>query len=393
MKRTRDGNEESDLIHVPGTLSCVRSVFLQGTLVRDVIAKWVDNLETLWWLYQTCSNTLRVLGDLPDIVLYREARTYKHGQLCHAVTTRFEARQPVPTRCLTHLMTDARQFISYELLVAGGGASLEFVRLFVVHRHSITLDPVCMMGGTYDEYSSLESQIVEGAVNSGSWGWLQMVLTIVQPSPFLFDEAMTDAFFGGMHKEVYAHVGVVPNANFMRNALTASKGTECIEFICETWPGIARGQAGTLESSMFWPCKLQPLVYYISWLRHHHSIAIDYEALFVARMAHDTVPRSRTDNPEILDWLRPLALALFSARRRVQADALPIFLSGERLTIYGQGVRGAHGLNVFPGLRDSDHYAYWHPENLLVATGILSEGNAYAGLDGTAIPKYVRRPK
>ena len=93
-KRVRTVKGPSTAVIGCGLVPALRSVLFDRSLVCGLIASRAElTLTDLWNLYQTCSGTLNALSDYHDIVLYREARLYHHGELNHVLTVALKERR------------------------------------------------------------------------------------------------------------------------------------------------------------------------------------------------------------------------------------------------------------------------------------------------------------
>jgi len=132
--------------------------------------------------------------------------------------------------------------------------------------------------------------------------------------------------------------------------------TASLEFCAATWPDVVAYYIGRLPYS---DCTLLGLKWAASYA-NRYGLDMDYEAIHV-HLRERHVDDSRNERLT-LEWLAPLALARFSRRLEKDSKALPVFGNTRDQYTYRM-----HGLGVvynkFPGLQDSQHYAFHHPKN------------------------------
>jgi len=317
----------------------VRDVLHMGDLVRLIASSPVLELMDVWNLYRSYSFALRALKDDPDICVFREARLHYNGGLYKPLKRALKKGDPGLARCLVvHL---SQHPVEGSVAYYACGTSLEYAKVV----YSI-LSAYGSGDLDYCLASSLSRGNVENFRRVEEWA-LRVDVTdsidYVDTLHMLIGLGLVDIALAAKPDNVTE--GEWIDQLWLSSSCDWSS-TLALEYVAETRPETMRQ---FLDN---WHMTVGTDLVLIKWLvgyarRIGHPV--NYEEWYVHCMQTEepgTEPRGK-----ILQWLKPLALQQFLRRRKVDPTAQP-------------DPNNLYFTTVFPGVRDRDHYAYDHFENI-----------------------------
>ena len=322
-------------------------------LIRDL------SLTELWSLYQSCASARRVLFEHPDIVVWREARTLYHGSLGKSLKHAFKRGDTRLRRSLCHYLSvtprEDRNILQYAC-----GVCLDYVLVVWTEeekagRRSSSYLAWSLEFGIESHYYRVRSFLeatrdVTFADEELAW------IKAVQRGCLVIASTLWHSL-----KET---VPMTP-CEWVQQAVHCKDNTRGLDHALAQWPSKILILAHCLAHQPYRWTLLS--VQWIASYANREGIRLEYEALYASLMDNSVFRRTIKKPDRIMEWLRPLALRQFSARRKKNPSADPLWPanSGGHCVYVRHCCCGDDDVMKFPGIRDELHYAYGHPENML----------------------------
>lgn len=312
------------------------------------------DLGSLWSLYSMCAHFRGMLRDLPEIVLYREARANWCGRLHKVLKRRFKLRERVPLRCVQHVM-EHEHFNEFKFYRYAAITSVECVCAYVASR-SVHLERVtehilqgALRSGSREHYAAICAVLDKGDVETWMMRQNEMLRStaIKHGLPEVGIEIWSSSF------TIFEW-----GAHFVRYAMRASNNTISLDYALARWPELTLETASAHLHSIHASCYDYPSLTALKWtlsLMQRHGRVPNFERIYVARMGHARKDWSWTK------WLGPLAYRQFCARLALDPAAQPYAPHPE--SWYRTHRELDFNKYRFPGLSDEHHYATYHPIN------------------------------